>query len=157
MSRLTDRLAVAQGRATDLIRSRKAADLDLTPTAVDFAGFGGARQILVVTSKRSGQAIPSPVYFGRRDDRTLYFRSDAGSGKIRRIRNNPRVVVVPCRFRGQPSGPVVVATARIVTEAEALDHISGNWNPAGRVIEAVLDRTNKVIDVANAYVELTPE
>lgn len=103
----------ASSKLTDLIRARGAFEVE-EPTATDLAGFQGVRQALVVTFKKSGEAMPSPMNFGLGDDRKLYFRTDASLGKVKRIRHNPRVLVVPCQLRGLPRGAVVETTARIL-------------------------------------------
>ncbi len=41
------------------------------------------------------------------------------SGKLKRIRNNPRVKVAPCNMRGDVRGEWVEARAEILTGAEA--------------------------------------
>ncbi|MUL46632.1 hypothetical protein FZI85_11015 [Mycobacterium sp. CBMA293] len=80
-------------RGMDMLRHREAFDIG-APTGSDFSGFDRARQIVLVTFKRSGEAMPSPINHGLADGK-LYVRTDASTGKVKRLRNNPRVVVVP--------------------------------------------------------------
>src|SRR5207245_434198 len=58
---------------------------------------------LLVTYKRNGEAVPTPVWFGLRDGK-VYIRSEGDVAKVRRIRNNPRVRLAPCTVRGQTDG-----------------------------------------------------
>ena len=51
-------------------------------------------------------------------------RSD--SGKVKRLRRNPRVRVAPCSMRGRVRGPEVWATARVLP--------AGDWSGARRLI-----------------------
>jgi PPOX class probable F420-dependent enzyme len=46
--------------------------------------------------------------------------SDAGAWKVKRIRNNSRVVVTVCNFRGKvaPKAPTAEGTARLLDEAD---------------------------------------
>jgi len=53
------------------------------------------------------------------DDRTLYVRTVDGSGKVKRIRNNPRVRVMPCGVRGEPMGEWVEGQARFADADES--------------------------------------
>ncbi|MGH3555735.1 MAG: pyridoxamine 5'-phosphate oxidase family protein, partial [Mycobacterium sp.] len=84
----------------DKLRHRDAFGVGvMTPRGQDFTGFGKTRQIVLVTFKRSGEAVPSPINYGVADGK-LDARTDASSGKVKRLRNNPRVVVVPSSLRG---------------------------------------------------------
>jgi PPOX class probable F420-dependent enzyme len=49
---------------------------------------------------------------------TLYVRTGEDSGKVKRIRNNPRVRVMPCDMRGGPLGEWVEGQARFADVAE---------------------------------------
>lgn len=123
--------------------------------ATDFAALRGARQCLVVTFKRSGDPVPTPVNFGLSDDGRLYFRSEPHVAKIKRLRRNPHVRVGPCNLRGKPLGPLAEGTARVVSGADrdrAHSIIAANWDPASKVLEHGLDR----LGVSTAYVEVTP-
>ena len=68
-----------------------------------------------MTYRRSGEAVPTPVWFGLGDGK-LYVRSEAAVAKVRRIRNDPHVRVAPCTVRGRPLGPPAEGTARVVEQ-----------------------------------------
>jgi len=144
-------------RGMDKLRHRDAFDIG-EPTATDFAGFDRARQIVLVTFKRSGEAMPSPINHGVADGK-LYVRTDASTGKVKRVRNDPRVVVVPCNLRGRPKGRPVAGTARILPEAEhahADAVIAANWSAAMKVFEKTLEKSSATFDIPMAYIEITP-
>ena len=154
---LVSALSKAMFRAMDRMRHGDAFDIG-TPTGTEFGGFEQTRQILLVTFKRSGEAMPSPVNHGI-DGESIYVRTDASTGKMKRLRNNPHVVVVPCSFRGKPTGRSVAGIARILPEAEhahADAVIAANWTPVMRVFERSLDMGSHAFGVATAYVEITP-
>jgi PPOX class probable F420-dependent enzyme len=124
-------------------------------TAGDLAAFRGARQCLLVTFKRSGEPVPTPVNFGLSDDGRLYFRSEPHVAKIRRLRRDPHVRVCPCNFRGKPLGAVVEGGARVLPESEtdrAHSIVASNWRTDVKLIE----RTYDLIGVPEVYVEVTP-
>jgi PPOX class probable F420-dependent enzyme len=125
-------------------------------TASSFSGFPGARQCLLVTFKRSGEPVPTPVNFGlSADGGRLYFRAEPHVAKIRRLRNNPQVRVCPCNLRGKPTGDLVEATARVLPETEneqAFALIDANYRPETRILERGYDR----IGVPVVYVEVVP-
>ena len=68
---------------------------------------------LVVSYRRNGQPIATPVWFAIDGDR-LVFESDADSLKLKRIGRNPQVRVAPCSSRGRPLAPPAKATARVL-------------------------------------------
>jgi len=80
--------------------------------------FAKQQFINVETYRRNGQAVPTPVWFVG-DQGTLYVPTVDGSGKVKRIRNNPRVRVTPCDMRGGPLGEWVEGQARFADAAES--------------------------------------
>jgi PPOX class probable F420-dependent enzyme len=71
------------------------------------------KYISLCSFRKSGAAIPTPVWFGERDDK-LYVMTRSDSGKYKRIRNNPQVQIAPCTIRGKITGPKFAARARIL-------------------------------------------
>src|SRR4029078_13204308 len=103
-------------RGMDKMRHRDAFDIG-PATGTTFAGFENYRQIVLVTFKRSGEAMPSPINHGIAAGK-IYVRTDPSPGKVKRIRHNPKVLVVASNLRAKPTGPVVAGVARILPEAE---------------------------------------
>jgi uncharacterized protein len=75
--------------------------------------FSGQKYLNLETYRKSGQAVATPVWFAE-DAGELYIYSLANAGKVKRIRNNPRVRVMPCDVRGRPKGEWVEGGARIL-------------------------------------------
>ncbi|MEB3033246.1 PPOX class F420-dependent oxidoreductase [Mycolicibacter sp. MYC340] len=152
-----ERLSALMFRAMDKMRDRAVFDIG-APTSTDFTGFDAARQIVLVTFKRSGEAMPSPINHGVADGR-IYVRTDPSTGKVKRIRNNPNVVVVPCGLRGKPKGQPVAGVARILPESEhahAERVIAGNWSLPMRLFERSLDKGSAAVGISISYLEITP-
>lgn len=82
------------------------------------AAFSRHRYLSLETYRRTGQAVATPVWFVVDRD-VIYVYSLATAGKVKRIRNNPRVRIAPCDARGRLTGAWVEATARIVDERDA--------------------------------------
>ena len=144
-------------RGMDKLRAPEAFDIG-APTAADFTGFERYRQIVLVTFKRSGDAVPSPINHGVAGGK-LYVRTDASTAKVTRIRNNPNVLVVCSDLRGRPRGPVVAGVARILDEAEhahADAAIAANWSLPMKLFERSLDAGSRTLGVPMAFVEITP-
>jgi PPOX class probable F420-dependent enzyme len=82
-----------------------------------FAQFGNEKYISLETFKRNGQSVKTPLWFVVHND-SLYTYTKAGTGKIKRIRNNPRVRVAPCTVSGRVTGPWIDGIASIVDGEE---------------------------------------
>jgi uncharacterized protein len=65
------------------------------------------------TLRKSGQAMPTPIWFVQDGD-MLYIRTTADSGKEKRVRNNPQVRIAPCGREGRLLVPWIPALAREV-------------------------------------------
>jgi len=72
--------------------------------------FQNKEYIRLETVKKNGQVIPTPVWFVVEED-TLFVRSYANSGKVKRMRNNPHVRVTPSDAVGKPQGVTFEGTA----------------------------------------------
>ena len=67
--------------------------------------------------RRDGTPVATPVWVVAAADR-LYVWTGSETGKVKRIRNNPAVMLAPCSRRGNVTGPVVPAQAVIVPMGE---------------------------------------
>ena len=84
-----------------------------------FLALGDARFVSLTTFRRSGQAVSTPVWVGRAAD-ALVVLTPVGSGKVKRLRNDPRVELRPCgRFGRVADGVEPVAATAQVREAPA--------------------------------------
>ena len=79
--------------------------------------LGSEKYVRLTTYRRDGRAVPTPLWVVP-DGAGLMVWTPAGTGKIKRIRNNGRVTVQACDFRGNPSGEPVEAHARIGDTAD---------------------------------------
>lgn len=79
--------------------------------------LAAARYVLLVTYRRSGAPVPTPVWCARSGDE-LWVWSNPAAGKIKRIRGNPAVLVAPCSMRGDPRGPGLPMVARRLPDDE---------------------------------------
>ena len=73
----------------------------------------------LTTFRKSGRAVSTPVRCGVESGK-LYVSTGTKSGKVKRIRNNPRVQIAPCTIRGKVVGPTVEAMARILSVDEGV-------------------------------------
>jgi PPOX class probable F420-dependent enzyme len=75
------------------------------------------KYVSLVTIRRSGEKVASPVWIAPLRDGRAGFTTEADSGKIKRIRNNSSVTLQACSARGKlkTDAPIVSATAMVVT------------------------------------------
>ena len=152
---LAHRISRKQDRLLDRFRHRSAADAaSLSATADSFAALTGEEFALLVTFRRSGEPVPTPVWFGLHDGR-LYVQSLADAGKVTRLRHDPRVRVAPCTLRGKPKGPFADGVGRILGAAEEASAESALDQHYG-LRRRVYVRPGARLGVRSAYLELTP-
>src|SRR6266702_4008084 len=87
--------------------------------AMGFAAFAGHKYLSLETFKKSGDGVKTPVWFAADPSARLYVNKIGVSGKVKRVRNNPRVKIAPCDMRGNVLGEWMDARAQIVTGEEA--------------------------------------
>lgn len=145
-------MRVSQG-TFNRTRSPKASQAhDATPSGT-LDDLRGRKYCLVVTYRRSGEGVPTPVWFGLGDG-TVYFRSLANNGKTKRIRHTPEVRIAPCTSRGRPLGPPFVGKAQILSpaeEPEAERCLTANFGLGRRLYNRLVAHR-----VEGVYIAVTP-
>ncbi|MBX3314362.1 MAG: PPOX class F420-dependent oxidoreductase [Actinobacteria bacterium] len=82
-------------------------------------GIAEARYIRFTNFRRSGDAVSTPVWIAPFGDEFV-FSTHPDAGKVKRLRNDPRVEVAACDMRGNVSSGtnVVTGTARLLADDE---------------------------------------
>lgn len=153
---LVERIARFGDRVFDRLRDQRAFALSYEgATDGDLEGLRNHKYALLVTFRRSGEAVPSPVWFGIGDGGHAYVKSADGVGKVKRIRGDSRVLVAPCNARGKPVGPAVRGRARLLPKPE--------WEHAERTLAAAYGPTRTSFERilggpedSAVYIEITP-
>ena len=150
-----ERLAAASNRLYLRIRDRDAWSIaDGEPGESDFDALQGHKYCLLVTYRRSGEPVPTPVWFGIADGK-VYVRSETQVGKVKRIRANGRARVAPCSFRGKPRGPAAEGRARVLPpqeEERAEAALAANYGPMRTLYEGA----GGWLGVKTLYLEIAP-
>jgi uncharacterized protein len=124
-------------------------------TASDLSGLRGHEYAVLVTFRRDGTAVPTPVWFALLDDRRFVTATEKRTAKMRRIRHNPRVRVFPSDPRGKPLGAGVEGTAHILESAgerEAAEAaLDRHYGRKRRIYERVMTYPSDMV-----YLEVTP-
>ena len=81
------------------------------------------KYLLLTTFRKTGTAVPSPVWAVPLGENKIGFYTSSGSGKAKRLAHTNRVTVQPCDARGKikPDTQPVDAVAELVTGSELDD------------------------------------
>ncbi|MBT2411204.1 PPOX class F420-dependent oxidoreductase [Streptomyces sp. ISL-12] len=100
------------------------------------ARLGAGRYLLFTSYRKNGTPVATPVWVVRDGD-ALGVWTVADSWKVKRVRNRPEVLVGPCDVRGNPTGDLTPATARIcdaATTARYRKLIARKYGLTGRLV-----------------------
>jgi uncharacterized protein len=125
------------------------------PADRGFESLRGHKYCLLTTFRKSGEPVPTPVWFGLADG-TVYLRTEVAVGKVKRIRNDPRVRLAPCTLRGKPLGPPAEGAARVLAPGDsepAERAIASNYGPIRKLYEAMSAR---LLSVEEIYIAVEP-
>jgi hypothetical protein len=131
--------------------ARELADAPRTGTLAQVAL---AKRTLLVTYRRDGRAVPTPVWAAEAGG-VLYVRSERTAGKVKRLRRDRRMLIAPCTMRGKPLGAPLEASGRMLApdeEPRAERALASGYGFGRRLFEAAMD----VMRVDMCYLEITP-
>jgi PPOX class probable F420-dependent enzyme len=96
----------------------------MNSAANPFAAFEGQKYLSLETFRKNGVGVRTPIWFAAETTggaaAVLYIYTIGETGKVKRIRNNPRVRIAPCDMRGNVTGEFVEARAEILSGGVAL-------------------------------------
>jgi PPOX class probable F420-dependent enzyme len=87
--------------------------------------LGEEKYVSATTYRRSGDAVATVTWIVALDGGRFGFWTSSGSGKYKRLRNNPAITVQPSDARGRVKGgsSPVAGTAQVVTSGADFDAI----------------------------------
>jgi PPOX class probable F420-dependent enzyme len=94
-----------------------------------FTDLSTAKYIVLETYRKNGNPVRTPVWFVE-DNGSVYVRTGAKSGKVKRLRRNPNLKLARSSGRGEPKGPWIDATATFAQDQEkqvALDRLKQKY------------------------------
>ena len=116
------------------------------------APFANQKYLSVESYRKTGTPVATPVWFAEAGG-VIYIYSLSTAGKVKRVRNNPRVRIAPCDIRGRITGQWVEAEARILGGAEdrhahqALNRKYGWMKRLGNFFSRLRGRENVTIAI----------
>ncbi len=79
--------------------------------------LGQGKYLSLTTFRQDGTPVSTPVWLVRDGD-VLRVITQADSGKAKRLRNDPRVLLAPCDARGNLKGPQIEGMAMLQDAAK---------------------------------------
>ena len=89
---------------------------------MQFKEIGNPTYIALETFRKSGEGVVTPVWVVAEGGK-LYVWTVGDSGKVKRIRNQAEVKVVPCGPGGRPHGPQLEAQASLLDDPAQAEQI----------------------------------
>lgn len=113
------------------------------------------RRALVVTFRRNGTAVPTPVWAAVEAGRA-YVRTERASGKVKRLRHSSRALLAPSTARGVPLGAPLVVRGRVLSSDEEplAEQVLARRYGLGR---EAFERAMDLMRVDMGYLELVPD
>jgi PPOX class probable F420-dependent enzyme len=90
------------------------------PATTTLDSLGAATYISLTTFRKNGDPVATPVWVVREGD-SLFVITEDNSGKIKRLRNNPAVLLAPCDVRGRVEGDTVSGIAHLAAPERVAD------------------------------------
>lgn len=110
--------------------------MTVVPTLDDLAG---EQFVSLTTFRRSGTPVPTTVWLARDGD-ALVVTTPANTGKVKRLRHDPRVELLPCSRLGRvrPGIRTVTGTAEVLSPAPShLAALRDKYGLQYRILNAV--------------------
>ena len=81
-----------------------------------FEQLGKAKYVSLTTFRKNGEGVATAIWIAPNpiEPDVLYAFTAESTGKVKRIRNNPRVLIAPSDLRGNVTGPSLEGVARIL-------------------------------------------
>ena len=93
----------------------------------DLKQFENQPYLNMETYRKTGEGVKTPVWFVLHQG-TIYVRTGSDSWKVKRLRNDPRVSIVPSDGRGAPLGNWIMARGELVEDAAKANALNELFN-----------------------------
>ena len=150
-----ERLSIGADRLFDRLRHPDALAVRSDDgEAGDFGVLEGFPYAVLVTYRRNGDAVPTPVWFALDASGSVFVKTRHEAGKVKRVRQCSDVLLAGSTARGRPRTSLIRGHARVLDRdgwgrAEAA--LSGSYGLGRRVSEAMLGGAD-----VPAYLEIRP-
>jgi uncharacterized protein len=105
------------------------------------------------TFRKSGMGVRTPVWFCQEGD-CLYVLTMACSGKVKRIHNNGKVNITPCKMDGTPVSTWNPALAEEITDPETIRKVNAMMNKKYGLMNILLQLNSSRKKQASAILKI---
>lgn len=109
------------------------------PSSPALAQFARQSYLNLESFRKTGEGVKTPVWFIEHEG-ALYITTEEQSFKVKRIRRNPQVRVVPSDMRGSPKGAWVDATAEIIADAVEIERLNALFNRKYGLVKTLFEK-----------------
>lgn len=89
----------------------------------DLDRLAAARHVALTSYRADGSGVSTCVWISREGE-AIYVLTHSGSGKVKRIRKNPKIEVGPSDGRGRLQGGLSTATAEVSDDPDVVRRVS---------------------------------
>lgn len=117
--------------------------------------FANEKYLNLETYRKTGASVRTPLWFAEKNG-LFYVYSLADAGKVKRIRNNPRVRFASCDLRGNLKGEWVNGQVRILEGPEAA-HANSLLDQKYGLIKRMGNLTSNLLGRKRAFIAIQPD
>ena len=121
----------------------------------DFAQLADASYISIESNRKNGDAVRTPVWFTADGDKVFYWTL-SNSGKVKRIRGNPRVRLARCSARGEIADEWIGAVGRVHEDRTAVNEQSRRMSSKYGLLFQPIRMIGVVRGVSAVVIEFSP-
>ncbi len=111
--------------------------------------FKDHKYINIETYRKNGQGVRTPVWFVI-FNKVLYIATTETSGKVKRLKNNKLVKIVPSSFNGTPKGEWMEGHAFFASDDELrmiMSQRAKKYGLVGKIIGKIVSRKGRIIAI----------
>ena len=124
-------------------RSNSLSENKIGKTMYRIEQFHNQTFINLETFRKNGTGVKTPVWFVE-DGEHFYVRTVVDSWKVKRIKNNSQVTIVPCTVQGEPLGEWVPAFAQQFDDPVREEEINKMFNHKYGLQKCMFDLMGKI-------------
>jgi len=117
------------------------------------AQFAKKQYLNLETFRKNGDGVKTPVWFAQEGE-SLYVMTIPTSGKAKRIRNNGRVNVAPCKMDGTVIGDWVPAQARQIADGTECNKVDQLFNKKYGLMKKLFALQGARKEVKDIFIEV---
>lgn len=118
--------------------------------------FSNQKYLNIETFRKNGIGVKTPVWFVQ-DGNKIFIQTIAESGKVKRIRNNEKVNIAPCKMDGTLIGEWQPAIGKEVKETDISKKVNRMLNQKYGLMKALFGLTATLKKTQNTIIEVKKE